>query len=41
VEDQVPAAVPGDPGGHGDEVAADGGGAGSGVAGPGPGPRGA
>src|SRR5512135_2130423 len=41
VEDQVPAAVAGGPGGHGDEVAADGGGAALRVAGPGPGPGGA
>src|SRR6516162_6518031 len=41
VEDEVPAAVAGGPGGHGDQVAADGGGACPGVAGPGPGPGGA
>ena len=41
VQDEVPAAVAGGPGGHGDQVAADGGGPGPGVAGPGPGPGGA
>ena len=41
VQDQVPVAVAGGPGGHGDQVAADGGGARPGVAGPGAGSGGA
>jgi hypothetical protein len=41
VEDEVSAAVAGDPGGHGDQVAADGGGPCPGVAGPGLGAGGA
>jgi hypothetical protein len=41
VQDEVPAAVPGDAGGHGDQVAADAGGPCPGVAGPGAGSGGA